>query len=387
MSRFAFLLVVAAAACGSRSSLLVPDDNAVVVGDDAGIDQRLDAALVDSPVADARSDASRHDASARCKGRLQGWSEIDVLLGGDFERLVPAAASASSGIWLAGGGRMAVQGATRLMRVAVQQTAPRIAESVSLAGTEGWEPLALALTTAGVALVARAASGDAWIALFARDGTLRQRRTIDELQIDLRYNMEADVAWAGADVIVAALRFGAGATDHFAVQRRDASLAVRWTESPTAPQAFRLRPDGSLLRMRAALYDVTQTGLRIDPNPVAALSPIGAASAAWTGIDSVGFVLERDGAPVVRGGWPGGSFSHNGFIPVYESSAGIFITGNVDLAPFIGWFDATALEWISIPRVGGGGVAFGDANNVGAFFAGIEIPHSEQPLRYWGCTR
>ena len=99
MSRFAFVLVVAAAACGSRSSLLVSDEDPVV-GGDAGMDQRLDDALVDSPVADARSDSARHDASARCTGWLRGWSEVDVLLGGDFERLVPAAASASSGIWL-----------------------------------------------------------------------------------------------------------------------------------------------------------------------------------------------------------------------------------------------------------------------------------------------
>lgn len=378
MARLAFVFVFVGA-CGSRTPLLVGDNIEV----DSGIRPGADAAINDASTADARPNAP-HDASKRCTGRLQGWAETDVMLGGDFAGLV-AASPETSGVWLAGGGRADVEGATRVLRVEVRHAQPRLAENVVLAGTEGWQPLALAVSPAGFALVARGARGEAWVALFARDGAITARTTIDELELSLGNNMEGDIAWSGTDVIVAALRFSH--PDRFAVQRRDATLAVRWTESPIAPLSFRLRPDGSALRTRAALYAVTSTGLRVDPKPVSALSPIGAARAAWTGIDSVGFVLERDGAVAVHGAWPGGSFSSNGWIPVYESSAGIFITGNVDLAPFIGWFSATALEWIAIPRLGGGGIAYADDDSVGAFFAGIEIPRSEQPLRYWGCTR
>jgi hypothetical protein len=87
-------------------------------------------------------------------------------------------------------------------------------------------------------------------------------------------------------------------------------------------------------------------------------------------------VLERDGFPTARGGWPAGSFSSNGFIPIYESPAGVFITGNVDLTPVIGWFGAAGLTWIAVPRLGGVGVPYGDANDVGLFFAGLELPRS-----------
>ena len=400
MTRFAFLFVVAATAGCGRSSLPVDDDEprggdagAGAQSLDAGLRPSIDAALVDSPF-DAAVDAPR-EPSAKCTGPLKGWSEVDVRLGGDFQRLVAAASSEASGVWLAGGAGPDVKGVTELLRVEVLQRAPRIAEDIALAGTDGWEPLALAVAPERFALVARGPNGDAWLALFARDGTPLERITIDELQRDLGNNMAADVAWAGADIVVAAVRYGEP-SDHFVVQRRDSALGARWSEAPwheppTTTLSFRFRPNGGVLRTRAALYDVTLAGLSKRPDDVIALGPIGAASSAWTGIDpngfaQNGFVLEPDNAAIVRGPWPGHQWSGES-IPVYESAAGIFITGNVELAPFIGWFSASTLTWIAIPRLGGGGIALGDANNVGAFFVGLEIPHPEQPLRYWGCTR
>ena len=393
MPRFALALLVATAvaACGSRTSL--PGLDEAPLGDAAPVDG---GALADAAHDDAAlRDASTRDALARTAcpltlPELHGWAVTDVRLGGDYEGLVAAAASDKSQIWLAGGGRASVLGATQLVRVEVVRGSPRIAETIVLQTTEGWAPLALAVSGARFALAARGASGEALVAVFAHDGTILHRATIDAVEIDLAYTLEADVAWAGQDLVVAMLRMGMG-MDHFAVERRDASLTLLWSESltppPLEPASFRLRPDGSSLRTRNALRAVTPSGLGPASPSALLLAPLGAASTAWTGIDPTSFVLERDGAGVVRGGWPGGSFGNNGFIPVYESPTGIFILGNVDLGPFIGWFDTTELRWISIPHAGGSGVPYGDADNVGAFFAGIEIPHPDQPLRYWGCTR
>jgi hypothetical protein len=388
MARFAFLLVLMGAACGSRSSLPVPHDEPPL-GGDAGIAPYDDAAVVDSAVQDAKSEAGR-DASARCTGRLQGWSEVDERLGGDFEVLVAAAPSEATGIWLAGGGRVGVQGLTHLLRVEVQDRSPLIAEDVPLESTEGWEPLALAVASTRVALVARGANGEPWLALFTHDGAAAARAQIDELLLDPGNLMEADVAWAGGDLVVAAVRLGH--EDQFLVQRRDASLAVQWSafpwkEPPTTPLSFRLRPDGSLLRTRSSLYDTAPSGVHLVASGLDAFALIGAAPAAWAGAESTAFVLERDDGSVALGKWPGSSWTSNGWIPVYASTTGVFITGNLDLAPVIGWFDATSVEWLAIPRMGGGGIAFADADNVGAFFIGLEIPKPDQPLRYWGCTR
>ena len=377
-----FIVSLAFAACGSRTSLPGLGEERDEI--DAGIQTAVDAGSIATADA-AMADATRPDAARkRCPTPLSEWVETDVLLGGDFERVVAAAASDRSEIWLAAGGRASVRGATRLVRVELRAGSPRIAEDIALAATEGWEPLALAVVGPRVAIAARASSGESELAIFSRDGTLVARTSIAALEIEIRYRLEADLAWSGDDLVVAARRFGT--PDHFVVERRDASLALKWS-APLTSVDFRLRPDGSLLRTSAGLYDVTSSGLRADPSHVTALSPIGAASAAWTGIDATGFVLARDGARDVRGGWPGGSFATNGFIPVYESAAGIFITGNVDLGPSIGWFGANDLTWIAVPHLGGGVVPYADANDVGLFFVGIEIPRSEQPLRYWGCSR
>jgi hypothetical protein len=364
--RFAPVFVLAAAvSCGSRTSLPIDDAKG----------------FEDSAAPEAIS-----EASAQCKGRLQGWSEVDVVLSGDFESIVAAASADASGIWLAGGGRTAVRGETRLLRVEVNRGSPRIAENILLNGTEGWEPLAVAVAKEQIALIARGVDGEPWVALFEYDGNEVQRAAIEPLKPDWANKMEADVAWVGEDVVVAARRLGS--PDPFVVERRSARLFARWSATPAMDQpfSFRLRPDGSRLRTRSALYEATSSDLRWSQDR-SALSPIGAARKAWTGIDAQGFVLERDDGTVVRGGWPGPSWGSNGAIPVYESTTGVFIFGNVEVAPFIGWFTGNELEWIAVPHPSGGGLAVGSDNDVGAFFAGLEIPRSERPLRYWGCTR
>lgn len=378
-------LATLAVACGSRTPLPLLDES----GSDAASHDGPDAGSIDATDAPVHDAATRDVARKRCTnaGPLDGWFEVDVNLGGDYERLVSSAAWEGSDIWLATGGRAIENGATRLLRVEVKDGVPRVAESAPLANTEGWEPLALAVSDGKFALAARASGGESKLAVFARDGTLVHQTPIAPLEIDLRFRMEADVAWAGGDVVVAARRFGT--PDHFVVERRDPTLAVRWSV-PLASTAFRLRPDGSKLRTTPTLYAITATELGVEPGQVSPLSPMGAARSAWVGIDPTSFVLERDGAPVVHGKWPGQSFASFGYIPVYESSVGILITGNVDLGAQIGLWGAggaNALQWIAVPRQGGGGVPFADANDVGLFMLGIEIPHPEQPLRYWGCMK
>src|SRR5207253_6452166 len=123
----AFAIATSSAACGSRTPLPIFDDEHA----DGAIHPSVDAGSTDASDAGAPRDASTRDASAkRCTnaGPLDGWFEVDVNLGGDYERLVAAAAWEGSDMWLAAGGRAIENGATRLLRVEVKDGAPRIAE-------------------------------------------------------------------------------------------------------------------------------------------------------------------------------------------------------------------------------------------------------------------
>lgn len=353
---------------------------------DAAADAPADAAL-DTPRLDAAPDAAldtpRNDAApSRCTGPLRGWAEVDLLLGGDYERLLAADAPGGTGRWLLGGGRARVSGPSRLLRVEVIAGVPRVAEAATVAGTEGWEPLAFATDGAAFTLAARGPTGEAMLARFDRSGRVSAVASVEALRSDLMYRLEADVAELGDGAVVAMRRLG---VDRFVVERRDAALGLRWSEG-LPPAAFRLRPGGSMLRTSAALYAVGEGGLG-PPRPAAAWNPIGATRSTWVGLGRDGFELERDDGRTARGPWPGASFAGWGYLSAFESPTGVLLAGNVDLGPVLGWFQAESLAWVQVPRLGGSGAPYGDENAVGVFLLGIEIPRPEQPLRYWGCRR
>ncbi len=131
--------------------------------------------------------------------------------------------------------------------------------------------------------------------------------------------------------------------------------------------------------------DLDHVGVRV--GRVVQVGTIGATRSAWVGLGNDGFELERDDGRVVRGAWPGTTFPGWGYLPAFESPAGVFIAGNVDFGPVLGWLQSASLAWVQVPRTGGAGVPYGDENAVGMFLLGIEIPRPEQPLRYWGCRR
>lgn len=344
----------------------------------------VDAVLVDAVLADASSDTPRPDAGpSRCTGPLRGWAEVDMLLGGDYERLVAADAAGASALWLVGGGRTRRNEPARLLRVEIATGIPRVAETIAVPGTESWEPLALATDGMDFILAARGPTGEALLARIERGGRTTASTSVEALRKDLMYRLEADVALRDGDVVLAMRRLG---VDRFVIERRDAALALRWSEALT-PSSFRLRPDGTRLRTNASLYALEATGLRRMSGAVAVWGTIGATRGAWVGVGNKGFELERDDGSTVRGAWPGSTFSGWGYLPAFESTTGVFIAGNVDFAPVLGWFQAGALTWIQVPRSGGAGVPYGEASAVGMFLLGIEIPRPEQPLRYWGCRR
>ena len=375
------------ASCGARSPLLSASERDA--GSEAGSDASVpsvDAGLDGAPGVDAAPDGGvdANDAapSPTCTDEDPATWEVEHYRDdGDYDRAV----AATSGVpWVAlnvSGGNVVVK------QLGVDATGILVQEAFEIPDSPVY-PLALDVNDAYFALATASGvnwNGDLELWLVNRaDGSVL-RAPVGQPPADPAYTANVVLGLVGNDVVIA---YGRLIDDLGTLEIRDTALAVQSTLplDDSHVQAVHRSPDALDIYVGAtAVVHVAPGATTTEP-----VDP------QWQLLGGLSDYLVQYGNEIrmVRGDdewlgpWPHTQISPPAVLRL-NGDRGVFSL-NTELTGVVGYAWGGALAWLRIessPEASGIGVALMPVNQerrVGLFYLGLEIPHPEQPLRYFG---
>ncbi len=365
----------ALAACGARSSILgasgaSPEGDAPASGGAAGAPTVEDAG------------PEHADAAKGCTpGDLSTWRSETYRDTGDYER---AAVALSGAPWVA----LKVRGANIVLvklgvdgdQGIVVQDRVEIADSpVYPVGLDVDDRRFVLLTTTAINW-----NGDVELWRIDRAGGGTIRVPVGNPPADPAFTVGSSLGLAGDDVVLAYSRL---ADDHGTVELRDDQLQIIHSQ-PVGSSSFTTVSTsagvdvyvGSASRVHAGGGALEQAD--VDP--------------AWPVIGGLdGFLVEMgstirltDGTHVASAEWPHTQISTPAIVRTDGNRAAFAL--ETELTAVVGHVTGGKLEWLRIestpdaPGIGVGLMPVIESGRLGILYLGLEIPHPEQPLRYYG---
>lgn len=362
MRRFAAPALLLVSACGARSTLFAGDGPGPAAAD---------------PVVDAGV-----DAPACATSDLAQWSVERYRDQGDYER----AAVATSGVpWVA----LKVRGGNIiLVKLGIEAgTGITFRDRVEVPDSPVY-PVALdvddrrfvMLTSTGINW-----NGDAAVWRIDRsDGTV-SHAAVGTPPADPASTIGAAVALAGDDVVVAYARI---VTNQGAIEVRDDQLHVVQTLAVPGTSFTAVHASASAVDMYVGAKERVrvENGAFVEQPADPAWQVIGGLDA-WRVEMGTQFRL-TDGTTSWAAAWP-----HTQVSPpavVRASGDGVAFSLETELTAVVGHVTPAGLEWLRIESApDASGIGLGllpvvEPGRLGVFYLGLEIPHPEQPLRYYG---
>jgi hypothetical protein len=206
---------------------------------------------------------------------------------------------------------------------------------------------------------------------------------------DPAFTIYSAIGLAGDDVV---LGYGRAAANEGAVELRDDGLAVLQT-LPVSDYSF------TAVHASAAAVDLyvgTTQRLHVEGGVIGA-QPVDPSWQVFGGLDDLRVEVGQDirltrggGADVWPAAWPHTQISPPAVVRT-DAQGHVAFSLETELTAVIGVGPpADPLEWLRIeaapaaPGIGLGLLPVIEPGRVGVFYLGLEIPHPEQPLRYYG---
>lgn len=338
------------------------------------------------PPADASSadSAPARDAGAvRCAlDDRSSWAIERFDAGGNYERAVAAV----SGVpWVA---VREHDGDLVMLELGVGSSGILVKSRVPLEGAPFYP---LAFDTDGTRFVVLATSGQSWngdVALFTRNAAgAVQRVDFPAVGPESSFTVRAAVGWVGRHVALASVR---ASDDEGWLELRDERLDV--IDRVTRPHTF----SAQAIRTGPAQLDVylgTRSPYAVTDTSIAPREWTGGEHEVVGGLDD--YLVEygsdfriRRGERLWSGPWPHTQISPPAILRTYGALAAFSL--QKELSGTVGYTEGDQLAWLDVePASGASGIGVAllpvlEERRLGFFYVGLEIPHPEQPLRYYG---